>query len=250
MNSRESWAGARVIFVAAAAAAAMFALPCAPAMAVWEVEYYASSQVMPEDTATGWQLFNNGTGFQRSFSGNALYENTINPLDSSQALKSMAWQNTTGSFNFNTGFVMEARLKMVAATNGYDRWGGASISARGTNAYNMDIQVDPDRVNLGSIFSYVSYPMVTTDAFHTYRAESIGNVGKLYVDDVLRLQLPLSADNAIKEIYFGDQGWEGGEMYFDSIRYGSIVPEPTTPALLAAAGSAALMRRRRQSRKA
>jgi hypothetical protein len=235
MTWGRSWAGTGTIAIVA-----VVMLASASSARAWEREYYASSQTMPESTATGWAFYN---GFQRAFSGATLYENTSSSGDPFHA---MGWENTTGTFNFNTGFVMEARLKMVAATSLYDRWGGAEIYARSTAGYNMSIDVDPDEVILGSIFNYVSYPMVTTDAFHTYRAEASANVGKLYVDDVLRLQMPLAADNPIKSLWFGDQGWEGGEMYFDYVRYGATAPEPASAAMTVVGGAVLMLRRRKQ----
>jgi len=206
----------------------------------WDVQYNASSLVMPEASGTGWAFSNNGSGFQRAFVGNELYENTM----AGNQFNAMGWENVSGHFDFNTGFVVEARLKMVSATNSYDRWGGAEVYTRSAAGYNMDIQVDPNKVNLGSIFDYVSYPMITPDAFHTYRAEAVGNQGQLYIDGVLRLQMPLTKDNPIRQVWFGDQGWEGGEMYFDYVRYGAL-PEPATGIALAAMAVPQLLLRRR-----
>ena len=66
------------------------------------------------------------------------------------------------------------------------------------------------------------------------------------MDGVLRLQLPLSADNPLPSVWFGDQGWEGGETYFQSVRYGTLssVPEPAGASLLLAASLALLLKRR------
>ncbi len=206
----------------------------------WEVEYYANSLVYPENSGTGWVFYDYDPGnFQRGFVGNTLWENTMPPGD---PWAYMGWQNTSGTFNFAAGFVMEARLKMVDATNNEPRWGGASIHAVSDAGYNMGIEVDPDKVILGSIFNYVSYPMDTTDAFHTYRAEAQGNYGRLYVDGIPRLELALASDNPSGWISFGDQGWEGGEMYFEHVRYGGV-PAPATAVLLVA--SAMTARRRR-----
>ncbi len=217
-------------------------LAAAPAWAVWDVEYYASSLVYPENNGTGWVFYNSDPAhFQRGFVNNTLWENTMPPGD---PWSSMVWQNTSGHFDFAAGFVMEARLKMVAATNYEPRWGGACIYSVSDAGYNLGIDVDPDKVILGSIFNYVSYPMNTIDAFHTYRAEAQNNYGKLYVDGVLRLEMPLVSDNPSGWLFFGDQGWEGGEMYFEFVRYYGI-PEPTTAALLA--GSALLFRPRRRA---
>jgi hypothetical protein len=214
------------------------------AWADWDVQYDASSLVFPEASGQGWTYSNNGTGFQRGFVGNTLWVDTMPPGWAGDAL---GWRNTTGHFNFSTGFVMETSLKMVTATNETAEWGGADVYARSDAGYNMGIDVDPNEVILGSIFNYVSYPMNTTDAFHTYRAEAIGNQGALYVDGVLRLQLPLSADTGQRHVWFGDQGWEGGEMYFQYVRYGPLVPEPATAALLL--GSAMILLNRRPAKR-
>jgi hypothetical protein len=123
--------------------------------------------------------------------------------------------------------------------DGYNAFYGRS----GATARNFDIEIDPDRVVLGSIFDFVSFPMDTTDGFHTYRGEATGTTAKLYVDDVLRLQMQMDADNTMPEFWFGDQGWESGEIYWDYVRYGTI-PEPTTAALLVG-GLPLVVRRRR-----
>jgi hypothetical protein len=138
---------------------------------------------------------------------------------------------------------MEARLKMIAATDIYPRWGGACIASRSAAGYNMTIDVGTDEVILGSIFDFVSFPMNTTDSFHTYRAEASNNYGRLFVDDVLRLEMPLSRDNNMPFFLFGDQGWEGGEMDYQFARYG--VPEPASASLLGVVAFATLSRRRR-----
>lgn len=220
----------------------VFTLMAARVQAQWEVQYNANSLVMPENNGTGWVYYNNDPGnrFQRGFVNNTLWVNTMPPGDPWSAL---VWRNTTGHFDFNAGFVMEARLKMIRATNNEPRWGGACIYSVSSAGYNMGIDVDPDKVILGSIFNYTSFAMNTTDAFHTYRAEARNNQGKLYVDGVLRLQMALASDNPSGWLSFGDQGWEGGEMEYDYVRYGGV-PEPGTIAALAL-GALLIVRRRR-----
>ncbi|MFN8219233.1 MAG: hypothetical protein U0S12_03765 [Fimbriimonadales bacterium] len=184
---------------------AVFTLMAARVQAQWEVQYNANSLVMPENNGMGWVYYNNDPGnrFQRGFVNNTLWVNTMPPGDPWSAL---VWRNTTGHFDFNAGFVMEARLKMIRATNNEPRWGGACIYSVSSAGYNMGIDVDPDKVILGSIFNYTSFAMNTTDAFHTYRAEARNNQGKLYVDGVLRLQMALASDNPSGWLSFGDQG--------------------------------------------
>src|SRR5215217_4221528 len=146
---------------AIALAAVTLTLPAA-GLAGWDREYYANSLIYPEANGQGWTHYNTGGGaFQRSFVNNTLYANSA----TGDPYRELDWVNTTGSFDFTSGFVMEARLKMVSATNTEARWGGASIYARGTSRYNMDIQVSPNEVALGSIFNFVTYRMITTDTF-------------------------------------------------------------------------------------
>ncbi len=211
MLSRSASAGVAIVAV----------LACLPATlrAQWDVEYYADSMVYPEDNGTGWSYYNSDNHFQRGFVDDTLWVNTMPPGDPWNAL---VWQNTTGTFDFQEGFVMEARLHLINATSDTQRWGGACIYARDAAGYNMSIDVDPDRVILGSIFEFVSFPMDTTDGFHTYRAEAFEDHGKLYVDGVLRLEMDLSKDNPDAFLMFGDQGWEGGEMYYEFVRYGPL----------------------------
>jgi hypothetical protein len=123
--------------------------------------------------------------------------------------------------------VLEARVKCVSCS------GTSGVYMMTSNGEVEDsITIYPDRVELQH--AQLSYPMDTTDDFHTYRLELEGKDMRVYVDGVLRLDATGKCTHPAYEgrnhVGFGScSSAATSEAYWESVKYCVLTPKEPQP---------------------